>query len=54
MLTDDDMAEDGSLFDAIIPFGKYRGQPLSEADTGYLNWMLKIANGERVDDYPRQ
>lgn len=28
-----------------IPFGKHYGTPLSEMDPGYLDWMLKVANG---------
>jgi exodeoxyribonuclease-5 len=28
-----------------IPFGKYRGTPLSEMDRGYLRWMLKTVDG---------
>lgn len=24
-----------------MPFGKYRGEPLSELDTGYLAWLIE-------------
>ena len=38
----------------MIPFGKYRGQPLSDvaaSDPGYLSWMLQNACHDWVDDH---
>src|SRR5687767_10342899 len=33
---------------AIFPFGKYRGLPVSDADTSYLRWFL--ANVQDIDE----
>ena len=27
-----------------MPFGKYRGRPLSEVPTDYLKWLLRLSN----------
>jgi len=30
----------------LMPFGKYRGKPISTVPRGYLQWVLRNANGQ--------